>query len=197
MPDPRPVEFADGRRERRLTDVAHDRAWPQGIRTDLNAVTNTGARLRFRSQSLSHGTTNTRRSFAPDDGGSLERDTVVEVVSLVRFAWPARGTLPSYHAFRRRYPKSMTTSERYDLQAIDRSKTGDSSEEVGRWTYPIHGRSRTEGTFGESARVNAITALRLHLRASDGDGHGRRHGYPAGVDPTALVERVTCVGGRP
>lgn len=90
----------------------------------------------------------------------------------------------------------MTSSDRYDSQAIDRSKYGDSPEGVCRSTRAIRGRSRTEGTIGESARVNATAQLRLSLRASDGDGHGRRHGYPAGVDPTALVEHVACVEGR-
>lgn len=43
---------------------------------------------------------------------------------------------------------------------------------------------------------NAITALRSHVLASDGGGHGLQNAYPEGFDPSSLGERVVRIDRR-
>lgn len=61
-----------------------------------------------------------------------------------------------------------------------------------RWTCPICDQSRLN-TSGEQ---NGVSALRSHLLASGGAGHGPVNEYPVGFDPDALSEHVVRLGGR-
>lgn len=57
------------------------------------------------------------------------------------------------------------------------------------WTCPVCGKSKTNQSGGESEGRNAINALRAHIAASDGDGHGPRHAFPD-ADALELSEHV-------
>lgn len=67
------------------------------------------------------------------------------------------------------------------------------------WTCPVCGKSQTNQSGGESGERNAVNALRAHIVASDGDGHGPRHERPdAGtLEPSEHVvqddDRTTLV----
>ena len=65
-----------------------------------------------------------------------------------------------------------------------------------RWTCPFCGTSRSNPAGEEVDERNAITALRSHVLASDGDGHGPQNAYPEGFDPSSLGERVVRIDRR-
>lgn len=60
------------------------------------------------------------------------------------------------------------------------------------WTCPYCSRSQLNKSRGDAGKQNAIAALRAHIQASDGDGHGPRNGFP--TEFVALSEHVTKVG---
>lgn len=67
-----------------------------------------------------------------------------------------------------------------------------------RWTCPFCDRSRLVSAdseeVDESAVVNrAVAAVRGHIYASDGDGHGPRNVYPENFDPSSLDDFVETV----
>lgn len=66
-----------------------------------------------------------------------------------------------------------------------RRPTLDEPEAGYRWTCPFCDTSRVNTTTDEE---NAIIALRAHIQASDGDGHGSRNSFPSGS--LALSEHV-------
>ena len=57
-------------------------------------------------------------------------------------------------------------------------RTLDESESGYRWTCPYCGTSRTTASTGEDGEKNAMAALRAHVHASVGDGHGPRNSFP-------------------
>lgn len=65
-----------------------------------------------------------------------------------------------------------------------------------RWTCPFCGTSRLNASGDESGRENALAALRTHIVASDGAGHGPRNEYPGAIDDVTLAEHVDPVDGR-
>ena len=65
-----------------------------------------------------------------------------------------------------------------------------------RWTCPFCGTSRSNPAGEEADEGNAVTALRSHVRASDGDGHGPSSAYPDGFDPATFDEHVVGVDRR-
>lgn len=61
-----------------------------------------------------------------------------------------------------------------------------------RWTCPVCGETQlnTSSVDGEG-RVNATNALRAHLIATEGDGHGPRNEYPSDFDPESIPKHIT------
>lgn len=47
-----------------------------------------------------------------------------------------------------------------------------------RWRCPYCGVSRVNQSDGEAGREHAIAALRAHIQASDGNGHGPKNNFP-------------------
>ena len=78
---------------------------------------------------------------------------------------------------------------------LDRA-AGGADAECYRWTCPICGSSRANPAGEEADEGNAITALRSHVLASSGDGHGPPTAYPEGFDPSSLADRVVRVDRR-
>lgn len=91
----------------------------------------------------------------------------------------------------------------YDDSSADRSSlplsSGDgasgSFEEGYRWTCPICGKSRLNRSNGDEGEENAIAALRTHVMASDGAGHGPLNEYPAEFEREKLTNHVLRVEG--
>lgn len=65
-----------------------------------------------------------------------------------------------------------------------------------RWTCPLCGLSRLNPSGEENGEENAVTALRAHVLASVGDGHGPRSELPPEVDERRLTDHVVRVDGR-
>lgn len=64
-----------------------------------------------------------------------------------------------------------------------------------KWTCPFCGKSQTNRSDDEYGEENAIAALRSHIVAADGDGHGPRYDLPDS-DPVDLTEHVVGVNER-
>jgi hypothetical protein len=60
------------------------------------------------------------------------------------------------------------------------------------WVCPFCGESRLNVADDER---NAELALRTHITASAGDGHGPANDLPSGVDTSSLTEQVVRVDG--
>ena len=60
------------------------------------------------------------------------------------------------------------------------------------WTCPYCGASRLNKSEDDSGRANAIAALRTHIQASEGTGHGPKNEFPTDR-PLTLSEHVTRV----
>lgn len=54
-----------------------------------------------------------------------------------------------------------------------------SSEGGYQWTCPYCGESRVNKLGDDGGKEGAIAALRTHIQASDGGGHGPRHSFPS------------------
>lgn len=59
-----------------------------------------------------------------------------------------------------------------------------------RWTCPFCGLSRLNPSGEGYGEQNAVTALRAHVLASVGDGHGPRNELPDGFDEQSLSDHV-------
>ena len=90
----------------------------------------------------------------------------------------------------------MTTTDDNHAGSIGRPTNGDALAGEYRWTCPICGASRTNRGEPETGRRNAIAAIRTHVLASDGDGHGPPNGYPDEVTASTFVDHVEEVGRR-
>lgn len=64
-----------------------------------------------------------------------------------------------------------------------------------RWTCPLCGKSNVNRVNDGSGKQNATAALRTHILATDGNGHGSRNEFPAepGLDGLVLAEHVVRV----
>ena len=58
------------------------------------------------------------------------------------------------------------------------------------WRCPVCSESRVNVTDNEK---DAVVALQIHIRASDGGGHGPVNDFPADVDASKLADRVVRV----
>lgn len=116
------------------------------------------------------------------------------VDNLAHFAWLARGTRSGYHAFRNTSQPLMTPVNASGGDNKRRRRTLDESKAGYRWTCPFCGTSRLNITTGEDGEGNAIAALRAHIYASAGDGHGPHNAFPS--EFLALSEHVIEVEGR-
>lgn len=65
-----------------------------------------------------------------------------------------------------------------------------------RGTCPVCDQSRRKPVFDGSGKETAITALRNHIMATDGEGHGPTNYYPPGFDPSTLSEHVIELDGN-
>lgn len=65
-----------------------------------------------------------------------------------------------------------------------------------RWTCPICGTSRFNRSDDGSGEQRAVAALRSHVLASGGAGHGPVNEYPEGFDPDTLPDHVTRTHDR-
>ena len=65
-----------------------------------------------------------------------------------------------------------------------------------RWNCPFCGTSRSNPAGVEADEGNAVTAIRSHVLASAGEGHGPENAYPEGFDPTTLADHVVRVDRR-
>lgn len=59
-----------------------------------------------------------------------------------------------------------------------------------RWTCYICGRTQVNKAVGDDGAEHALSALRAHVCASVGDGHGPRNEYPESFDPSTLSRYV-------
>ena len=84
--------------------------------------------------------------------------------------------------------------ERRDGDERGQRPTLDESASGYRWTCPYCGTSRITTSSGEEGEKNAMAALRTHIHASDGDGHGPRNSFPP--EFLALSEHVVEVDRR-
>lgn len=91
--------------------------------------------------------------------------------------------------------RNMTKPDRDSSESTVRP-TGDVPDGGYEWTCPFCGKSRLNSSAGGSGRQNAIAALRTHVLASDGDGHGPRNEPPGELDSLTLSEHVVRVEGR-
>lgn len=74
---------------------------------------------------------------------------------------------------------------------------GPSTETKFKWTCPYCRKSRIIRYTGEEGREeNAVVALRSHIAASDGDGHGPRNELPADLERTLFEYVYRVDGGR-
>lgn len=65
------------------------------------------------------------------------------------------------------------------------------------WTCPYCGKSQLNRSGGADGEANAIAALRSHVVASAGAGHGPVDEVPADADASTLSQHVDEVDGCP
>lgn len=65
-----------------------------------------------------------------------------------------------------------------------------------RWTCPYCGKSQLNRSAGDAGESNAIAALRNHIVATAGKGHGPVDELPEGDDSSSLAAHVDEVRER-
>lgn len=70
------------------------------------------------------------------------------------------------------------------------------SSEGFEWTCPFCDQSRFNVSEDESGNENAVSALRSHILASGGAGHGPVNAYPPEFDPESLADHVVPLDRR-
>lgn len=64
------------------------------------------------------------------------------------------------------------------------------------WSCPFCGQSRLNVSEDGSGNENAVSALRSHILASEGSGHGAVNAYPPEFDPETLADHVDRLDRR-
>ena len=90
----------------------------------------------------------------------------------------------------------MTQTDYTSNDSTGRPKNRNAHSGIFEWTCPHCGETRLNTSMDGSGEANAITALRVHIYASDGPEHGPRRQYPTGYDVRTLAEHVVEVDSR-